>query len=59
MDQVIIHIYLPPTMIALHFRDSPAHIIVPSQPAGNGVPVGFGGSSFRGRAPMRICDRYS
>ena len=39
-------------MIALHFRDSPAHLIAPSQPAGFGIPESFGGSSFHGREPL-------
>ena len=41
-------------MIALHLRDSPAHLIVPSQQTGSGIPVSFGGSSFHGRAPLRF-----
>ena len=40
-------------MIALHLRDSPVHLIAPSQPAGSGIPVSFGGSSFHGHAPLR------
>ena len=38
-------------MIALHLRDSPAHLIAPSQQTGFGIPASFGGSSFHGRAP--------
>jgi len=45
-------------MIALHFRDSPVHLIAPSQQTGFGIPVSFGGSSFHGCAPLRIYDRY-
>ena len=39
-------------MIALHFRDSPVHLIAPSQHAGFGIPESFGGSSFHGRDPL-------
>jgi len=39
-------------MIALHFRDSPAHLIAPSQQTGFGIPVSFGGSSFHGCASL-------
>ena len=41
-----------PTMIALHFRDSPVHLIAPSQHAGFGIPESFGGSSFHGHDPL-------
>ena len=51
MDQVTYTLYLPLTMIALHLRDSPAHLIAPSQQTGFGIPASFGGSSFHGRAP--------
>ena len=42
-------------MIALHLRDSPAHLIAPTQLTGFGIPVSFGGSSFHGRAPTHFC----
>ena len=47
-EEIIINSY---TMIALHLRDSPAHLIAPSQQTGFGMPASFGGSSFHGRAP--------
>ena len=46
------NILIPYTMIALHFRDSPVHLIAPSQHAGFGIPESFGGSSFHGRDPL-------
>ena len=46
-------------MIALHLRDSPVHLIAPSQQTGLGIPVCFGGSPFRGHASLRVHGRYS
>ena len=43
-------------MIALHLRDSTAHLIAPSQPCSLGPAAGFGGSSFHGSATPRFAD---
>ena len=56
MDQV--NILKPFTMIALHFRDSPLHLITASQECGPGARKPSADNPFAARSSHALADCY-